>query len=110
MKQVFTTENALEAEKYIGKKVLCYYQEDNIDGGIFRIGILEQINNGRSPFVVNVNVHKIISNFTTIAYDPDMDDTVKSINNFIHEGHCKHQIDAKDLHFFFCPVCGEKLF
>jgi hypothetical protein len=109
MKQVFTSENAEEAEKYIGKKVICFYQEPVMEGGPFRLGILEEVNKSRTPFAVDINMHKIISNFGTIAYDPDMDDTLRNINDFIHMNHCEHKIDVRELNFNYCPVCGEKL-
>jgi hypothetical protein len=111
MKKVFNRDNACEAEKYVGKKVLCFYQTNDIEGSPIRIGVLEQINTGNhlSPFIVDINTHKILANFEVIAYDKDLDTSVKDINEFIHESHCDHKIDAKDFSFIYCPVCGLKL-
>jgi hypothetical protein len=108
MKLKFTKENAEDAKKYIGKKVLCLYQ-DNIDSPL-KIGVLESVNTLVSaPFEVDTNLYKILNYFDTIIYDSDLDDAIKSINSSIHQNHCEHKVDASSYNFNYCPICGEKL-
>lgn len=108
MKLKFTKNNADEAKEYIGKKVICLYQ-DSIDSPM-RIGILENVNPLIStPFEVNTNLFKILNYFDTIMYDSSLDDTIKGFNQLVHKGHCDHKLNMVEYEINYCPLCGEKL-